>query len=139
RNIMRDIMLVNTTGQIGHFLPIDLNIEHIIGFLKILFLSKGMYGSWERLGDISAAINHIQKVKKQVGLSLGAKYHGRTHTTPDTSASVWKVFHKVQELGLHTFTPDRDGNDSCKATVDILLTGEKKLKSSTLGTINKKI
>ncbi|KII90886.1 hypothetical protein PLICRDRAFT_106916 [Plicaturopsis crispa FD-325 SS-3] len=138
-NIMRDIMLVNTTGLAGHFLPIDLNIEHIIGFLKILFLAKGMYGSWERLGDISAAINHIQKVKRQVGSSLGAKYHGRTHTTPDTSASVWKVYNKVQELELHTFTPHRDGNDSTKPTVDILLAGEKKLKSSTLSTINKKI
>ncbi|KII89519.1 hypothetical protein PLICRDRAFT_109156, partial [Plicaturopsis crispa FD-325 SS-3] len=101
--------------------------------------AKGMYGSWERLGDISAAINHIQRVKKQVGSALGAKYHGRSHTTPDTSASVWKVFHKVQELNLLKFDADRDGNDATKATVDILKSGEQKLKSSTLGTFNKKL
>jgi hypothetical protein len=31
---MRDNMLVNLTGLVGHCMPIDLNIEHLIGFLK---------------------------------------------------------------------------------------------------------
>lgn len=32
---MRDNMLVNMSGLDGHFMPIDLNIEHIIGQLKV--------------------------------------------------------------------------------------------------------
>ena len=32
---MRDNMLVNLTGLEGHCMPIDLNIEHLIKFLKV--------------------------------------------------------------------------------------------------------
>ena len=32
---MRDNMLINLTGLEGHFMPIDLNIEHLIKFLKV--------------------------------------------------------------------------------------------------------
>lgn len=32
---MRDNMLVNLTGIEGHCMPIDLNIEHLIKFLKV--------------------------------------------------------------------------------------------------------
>ncbi|KII90706.1 hypothetical protein PLICRDRAFT_70357, partial [Plicaturopsis crispa FD-325 SS-3] len=138
-NIMRDMMLVNFTGLAGHFMAIDLNIEHIIGYLKLLFLARGMHGSWERLGDISAAIVQIQFVKKQIGLELGTKYNGISHTTPDTSASVFKVRDKILEFGLITFQKNREGNDTAKPTTDILLSGEKKLRSSTLKTVNKKI
>ena len=35
RNIMRDNMLVNVSGLEGHAMPIDLNIEHLIGELKV--------------------------------------------------------------------------------------------------------
>lgn len=34
-NIMRDNMLVNVSGLSGHFMPVDLNIEHLIGYLKV--------------------------------------------------------------------------------------------------------
>ena len=34
-NIMRDIMLVNPTGIPGHAMGIDLNIEHLIRYLKV--------------------------------------------------------------------------------------------------------
>ena len=32
---MRDNMLVNVSGLEGHAMPIDLNIEHLIGELKV--------------------------------------------------------------------------------------------------------
>lgn len=35
RNIMHDNMLVNVSGLEGHAMPIDLNIEHLIGELKV--------------------------------------------------------------------------------------------------------
>ena len=36
---MRDNMLVNVSGLEGHAMPIDLNIEHLIGELKVVFLT----------------------------------------------------------------------------------------------------
>lgn len=34
-DVMRDNMLVNVSGLPGHFMPVDLNIEHLIGYLKV--------------------------------------------------------------------------------------------------------
>jgi len=35
RNIMRDNMLVNVSGIPGHAMGMDLNIEHLIRYLKV--------------------------------------------------------------------------------------------------------
>jgi hypothetical protein len=32
---MRDNFLVNVSGLDGHFMPVDLNMEHLIGYLKV--------------------------------------------------------------------------------------------------------
>jgi len=38
---------------------------------QFLFATKGLYASWDRLGDISAAVDYLQKIKKEVGIALG--------------------------------------------------------------------
>lgn len=43
---MRDNMLVNMSGLSGHAMPIDLNIEHLIGKLKVY---NGQYHSLHKL------------------------------------------------------------------------------------------
>ena len=91
-NVMRDNLLVNFGG---HPMPIDLNIKHLIGILKVfdlslfsnlkyiiltsgkfLFCSKGIYSTWERLGNISAIVDLLQSVKKEVTNALGCSYLG---------------------------------------------------------------
>ncbi|KAG0698558.1 hypothetical protein DFH29DRAFT_1081734 [Suillus ampliporus] len=138
-DIMRDNALVNFSGLEGHSMPIDLNIEHLIKFLKMFFAAKGIYSTWDRLGNISATVDLLQNVKKQVGSALGIAYHGLNHSSPDTSASVWKVAKKINELRLHQFTSDRTEDDAVKPVVDTLMTGEKKMKTSTLATFNRKV
>ena len=32
---MHDNMMVNVSGLPGHFMGVDLNIEHLIGYLKV--------------------------------------------------------------------------------------------------------
>ncbi|KAF8834600.1 hypothetical protein BDN67DRAFT_868772, partial [Paxillus ammoniavirescens] len=110
-DIMCDNMLVNLTGLEGHCMPIDLNIEHLIKFLNLFFAVKGIYASWDCLGDISVNVDLLQNVCKQVGCALGIVYHTITHITPDMAAAINKVAHKVSELELHVFKPDRDEND----------------------------
>ncbi|KAJ7449382.1 hypothetical protein B0H11DRAFT_2161920 [Mycena galericulata] len=128
RNIMRDNMIICISGLgLGHCMPIDLNIEHLIGYLKILLQAKGMSSTWDRLGNISAAIVHLQP------------YKNTGHTTPDTAHLVWRVQRKIANEGLHEFQKGRTNNARRKLTTDILSVGEAKLKSSTLATFNKKI
>jgi hypothetical protein len=97
-----------------------------------------MSSTWDRLGNISAAIVHIHGVKKKIAAALNTSYQSSTHTTPDTSHLVQRVQHKLANEGLQEFDSRRPDNSRQKATVDILETGEAKLKSSTLATFNKK-
>ncbi|KAF7971248.1 hypothetical protein HWV62_21570 [Athelia sp. TMB] len=134
-NIMRGCMIVNMTGLPGHFMATDLNIEHMIRYLKFLFKSHGLYSSWERLGDISASVDYLMKIKKSVGEALG-RYSGTSHTTPNTSSLVWKVADKIRDEKLDSELRNRKSNGTAKPVKNAMVAGEKKLKSSTLKTFN---
>ncbi|KAH8993094.1 hypothetical protein EDB83DRAFT_2509997 [Lactarius deliciosus] len=112
-DIMRDNMLVNVSGLTGHAMPIDLNIEHLIGELKKLLQAKGLNSTWD-------------------------PYQGTTHTDPKTDHLVWRIAKKVREEQLHMYEEDRPGNAKAKAVPDILAMGEAKLLSSSLNTFNRK-
>jgi aspartyl/asparaginyl beta-hydroxylase (cupin superfamily) len=90
------------------------------------------------LGDISAAIDYLNKIKKKVSSVLSSSYQRSTHTTPDMSHLVWRVADKIRDEELQVFRVKRLGNSKVKAVVDILATGEAKLKSSSLASFNKK-
>ncbi|KAJ7259360.1 hypothetical protein C8J57DRAFT_1640075 [Mycena rebaudengoi] len=135
-DIMRDNMIICISGLgPSHCMGVDLNIEHLVGYLK----AKGMTSTWDRLGNISASIVHLQRVKKKVAAALETAYRNTGHTTPNTSALVWRVADKVDSENLQQFEDGRVNNDRCKITVDGTLTGEAKMKSSTLATFNKNI
>ncbi|KAJ7120719.1 hypothetical protein C8R43DRAFT_900517 [Mycena crocata] len=139
-NIMRDNMIVCFSGRgPGHCMAVDLNIEHIIGYLKNLLKAKGMESTWDRLGNISAAIVEIQRVKKKISSALEASHKSTRHTTPDTSNMVKRVQHRSQHENLLVYKAGRQNNDRRKLVCDIQASGEAKLKSSTLGTFNKKV
>ncbi|KAJ7735352.1 hypothetical protein B0H16DRAFT_1892288 [Mycena metata] len=139
-DIMRDNMIVCISGcGPGHCTAIDMNIEHLIGYLKILLQAKGMTSTWDRLGNISAAIVHLQLVKKKISAALDTAYQSTGHTTPNTSHLVWRVQRRVHSEGLQELQPHRTNNARGKLITDILKVGESKIKSSTLATFNKKL
>ncbi|KAJ7448716.1 hypothetical protein FB451DRAFT_1411149 [Mycena latifolia] len=135
--LVRDNIIINMTGRPNRGEGVDANMEHNIGRVKELFAAKGMYGNWDRLADISAAIDVIDSVKNSVAMSLDASYNGSSHKTPDTSNLVWRIAHKAKELNLNGYDPTRNTNSLVKPSVDILSTGEAVLKSSSLATFNK--
>lgn len=98
-----------------------------------------MSSTWDRLGNVSATIVHLQRVKKKVASALESAHRSSRHTTPDTSNMVKRVQHKVRQEGLHKFDTARANNDRRKFVCDIQMLGESRLKSSTLGTFNKKV
>jgi hypothetical protein len=140
-------------------MAVDLNTEHLIGYLKvstvfffgvgilnfvfsglfskILLQAKGMDSTWDRLGNISAAIVQLQAVKKKFSTALKGSHQSTGHTTPNTALLVWRVQQKVSSEELQDFQAARTNNPRGKLTVDVLKAGEAKLKSSTLKTFNK--
>ncbi|KAJ7150361.1 hypothetical protein C8R46DRAFT_855134, partial [Mycena filopes] len=136
-NLVRDNMIVRMTKGATRGEGVDANMEHNIGRVKELFAAKGMYGKWDRLADISAAIDVIESVKRNVAMSLDASYSGTGHKTPDTSNLVWRIAHKARELKLNGVNTARPNNTVVKASIDILTAGEHALKSASLTTFNK--
>lgn len=107
--------------------------------IQDLLAAKGLDSTWDQLGDISAAIDYLNKIKKKVSSTLHSSYQGSTHTPPDTSDLVWRVADKVRDDELQVFKENRHGNEKTKPVMDILTSREAKLKSSSLATFNKKI
>ncbi|KJA22641.1 hypothetical protein HYPSUDRAFT_164247 [Hypholoma sublateritium FD-334 SS-4] len=136
-DIMRNIMLVNPSGLSGHHMPIDLNIEHLIGYLKALFAAKGLYSSWDRLGDISAAVKYLQLIKKRVAHSLASGYQGTSHKTPDTSVLVMRVANHAKAFQLQEYVKNRETQS--RPTPDLRKLGYGKFESTSLAAFNKKI
>ncbi|KAF8169077.1 hypothetical protein BJ912DRAFT_934026 [Pholiota molesta] len=136
-DVMRDIMLVNPSGLPGRHMPIDMNIEHLIGYLKALFAAKGLYSNWERLGSISASINYLQLIKKRVTTSLGCGYQGSTHKTPDTSMLVFRITDRACELKLQEYVENREIQS--KPVLDLHRIGYQKFGTASLAIFNKKI
>ena len=108
--IIRDNMISNVSGLQGHGMGIGMNAEHGINALKTLFLSKGIYSTWDRLGHISACIVQLEDIKRQTCMALGVGHEGTTHHTPNTSHLVWKVADKAHEMNLFVFQKDRHAN-----------------------------
>ena len=132
-------MISNVSGLQGHGMGVDMNAEHGINALKTLFSSKGIYSTWDRLGDISACIVQLKDIKRQTCTALGVAHQGSTHHTPNTSHLVWKVADKAHELNILTFDPQRAGSSPTKLRPDLMTVGEAKLHSSSLATFNKKL
>ena len=105
----------------------------------MLLQAKGLQSTWDRLGNISAAIHFLKKLKKQVALAMSASYQSTTHTKPNTEHLVWIIANHIREEKLHIYKENRQGNAKAVATLDILDIGEKKLKSSSLTTFNQKV
>lgn len=57
----------------------------------------------------------------------------------DTSALVWRIANKAEELELQCIVPNRDIESTARLVVDILTAGYKKFQMSSLAKFNKKI
>ncbi|KAJ7805500.1 hypothetical protein B0H14DRAFT_2462532 [Mycena olivaceomarginata] len=135
---MRDNAIICISGGgPGHCMGVDMNIKHLIGYLKTLLQAKGLNSTWDCL-DMSAAIIHLQQVKKIIAAALNSAHRSNNHTTPETAHLVWRVKQRVSTEGIQQFTPTRSNNPRGKLTKNIQKVGEAKLKSSTLATFNKK-
>jgi len=132
-------MITNVSGLQGHGMGVDMNAEHGINALKTLFSSKGIYSTWDCLGDISACIVQLEDIKRQTCMALGVAHQGSSHHTPNTSHLVWKVADKACKLKILTFDPHRARSCPAKCCPDLMALGEAKLQLSSLATFNKKL
>lgn len=102
--------------------------------------AKGFQSTWDRLGNISAAIDYIKKLKKKMSKAMGATYYqSTTHTNASTEHLAWRVADKARDEILQKFRKNRAGNSKIVPTLNTLQSGEQKLKSSSVASFNKKV
>lgn len=131
---MRDYSIVQIDGSP---MPLDLNIEHHIGYAKELCTFKGVYSTWDRFCNVAATTGHLMTLKTQVRRSMATSYQKRSHTDPESLEKlVWKVADVVQKNQLQLYIKNRPGNDDCTQVSDLLSLGHTKLASSALGNFN---
>ncbi|KJA21727.1 hypothetical protein HYPSUDRAFT_112390, partial [Hypholoma sublateritium FD-334 SS-4] len=138
-DIMCDNQLLNLSGLQGHSMPVDLNVEHIIGELKELLHAKGLEATWDRLGDVSLAIDYLNFIKRLVSVVMKLSHKNRSHSDVDTAHLVKKVADLAHEQGLQIFNPHHVENPQMNEVVNVLTTGMQKILSSTLATFNKRV
>jgi hypothetical protein len=132
------MLLVNPSGQKGHWMPMDLNMEHLIGDLKGIFAAKGIYSNWDRAGDISASLNYLRIIKQQVNISLKLQYQGSSHTASSSAKElVWRMANRTRDEKLQETILDRQ--ETYEVVPDLCVHGRQKFISSSLKTFNQKL
>lgn len=104
-----------------------------------LLAAKGLKSTWDQLGNISAAIDYLKKVKKKVTTTMNSTYQSTTHTKPDTTHLIWRITEKAQAEVFEKFIKNQAGNLRIITNSNVVRSGEKKLKSSSITSFNKKI
>ncbi|KAJ7586642.1 hypothetical protein C8J56DRAFT_787628 [Mycena floridula] len=133
---MRDNSIVRISEEC---MAIDLNIEHLIGYIKKLHTSKGLQSKAEHLGDISTCIKYLMALKKRVGIEMETAHKSSQHTTPDTSKLVWRVFHDLKRTKIQILDRTREANLMIKPFIDLRAKGHHQLVSISLKTFNDKM
>ncbi|KIY47540.1 hypothetical protein FISHEDRAFT_45025 [Fistulina hepatica ATCC 64428] len=136
RDIMRDNHLVNVAGLPGHFMAVDFNCEHHIGYIKGHATRKGIYGQSDYLRNVAAISNQFMAMSRTVANNLDSGYCSRYHQDVDTSALVWTVARKLRETGAQHFDPERRVFPLRK---DLLHTCFQTTESTSLSVFNKRV
>jgi len=147
---MRDNTIVNMSGHAGKSTGIDMEIEHLIrldkvcavigttrctgGAFQFLFISRGIHGNWDRLGNLSA-ICTLLSFKERCSMELESRYSGSSHTHPDTSGYIWMIVEKARDQRLIEYMPNRKGTN----VLDAIKKGDRLIGGSTLESFNRKI
>ncbi|KAH9853977.1 hypothetical protein C2E23DRAFT_884097 [Lenzites betulinus] len=103
RNIVMRNWLINPTGHVDSFIPVDLLQEHLNFWIKVIYLAHGSNASWEWLEMISPCIDILRQLASQINAELGS-HQGDKHHTPDLARDIEQV---MRSLRFHSvYAPD---------------------------------
>lgn len=87
--------LVNPSGRVGHWLPLDLLQEHFNFWIKRLFNSKSHEFDSKHLSErVGLNIGGISDLREKFPGLFGLKRNGQRHTDATT-------IHDINQLGFH--------------------------------------
>lgn len=131
---MRDNMLISVKGHKNHYMGVDLNMEHIIGFQKVWnsyansarspltcfqehFTGKGVHGTAKHLARLSPMTAAYRTVRTKFYDFGGVSYYGSSHTEPKRTTNINLIRRKLEEGNMYSIDMKRS---SVTPTKDVI-------------------
>ncbi|KAJ7643193.1 hypothetical protein B0H17DRAFT_1216237 [Mycena rosella] len=115
--------LVNITGRLFGFKPVDLLQEHQNYWAKIIYAAKGTNKSWKWLSMITVCIFTIREAMRTVQTAFEIPAYGVKHKTPPINKEVAVIAAALEAEKIHSFVPDRPANDHIAPVRDLIKEG----------------
>ena len=108
RNFVCDhCWLVNYTGKLADFLPIDLSQEHNIKDIKVNHHSEGPSIDWKYLKKLHPAIHVVNSVASHIEKEFQTLVQGKKHTVPEKELDVQALQKSYHKARVHQYEPGR--------------------------------
>ncbi|KAJ6479781.1 hypothetical protein C8R45DRAFT_1216261 [Mycena sanguinolenta] len=115
--------LVNLTGKLLGFKPVDLLQEHQNFWAKIIYNAKGTNKSWKWLSMITVCIFTLREAMRTVQTAFQIPAYGEKHKNPPLNDEVALIAKALQDDKIQTYTEDRPANDHVKPVRDLIKEG----------------
>ncbi|KAJ6575846.1 hypothetical protein B0H10DRAFT_1837543 [Mycena sp. CBHHK59/15] len=115
--------LVNITGRLFGFKPVDLLQEHQNFWAKIIYTAKGTNKSWKWLSMITVCIFTIREAMCTVQTAFEIPAYGEKHKTPPIDDEVTLIAGALKADRIQSYVQDRPANDHVTAVRDLIQEG----------------
>lgn len=115
--------LMNLTGQLNGFFPIDHGQEHNIRDIKVTHQVQGPNASWDLMKRISPAIPTLMCVRKHMEQQLWTLRRGASHTDPAKTKDIQRLEGIYQTSEIHVQKDGRHARAKADHVEDIVSLG----------------
>ncbi|KAJ7127703.1 hypothetical protein C8R44DRAFT_616194, partial [Mycena epipterygia] len=115
--------LVNLTGRLFGFKPVDLLQEHQNFWAKIIYTAKGTNKSWKWLSMITVCIFILREAMRTVQTAFKIPAYGEKHKTPPINEEVALIAKALEAEKIQSFVEDRQANDHVVPVRDLIKEG----------------
>ncbi|KAJ7730237.1 hypothetical protein DFH07DRAFT_756359 [Mycena maculata] len=115
--------LVNLTGRLFGFKPVDLLQEHQNFWAKIIYSAKGSNKSWKWLAMITVCIFTLREAMRTVQTTFKIPAYGEKHKTPLINEEVALIAQALLDEKIQTYVEHRPANDHVNPVRDLIKEG----------------
>ncbi|KAJ6492499.1 hypothetical protein C8R47DRAFT_975886 [Mycena vitilis] len=115
--------LVNLTGRLYGFKPVDLLQEHQNFWAKIIYTAKGTNKSWKWLSMITVCIFTLREAMRTVQKAFKIPAYGEKHKSPPIEAEVAMIAGALEDNSIQSYVADRPANDHVTPVRDLIQEG----------------
>ncbi|KAJ7119070.1 hypothetical protein C8R44DRAFT_673385, partial [Mycena epipterygia] len=115
--------LVNLTGRLFGFKPVDLLQEHQNFWAKIIYNAKGSNKNWKWLAMITVCIFTLREAMRTVQAAFQIPAYGEKHKTPPINEEVVLIAKALQDEKIQTYVEHRPANDHIAPVRDLIKEG----------------